>query len=82
MRHKETIHRDDSSDDKLQKDELTYDPDIDESDMESDSHDKEETIDPWYDMVGYCYKLVQPEFDTITLEYLNDDDDLNEKQAR
>ena len=50
--------------------------------MESDSHDIEETIDPWYDMVDYCFKSLQPEFDKITLEYLNDDDDLNEKRAR
>ena len=49
--------------------------------MESDNHELEETIDPWYDMVDYVFKSLQPEFNKITLEFVNDDN-LNEKQAR
>ena len=81
LRHKKIIHGDDSSDEMLKKDDRSDESDTDESDMESDSSEKEETIDPWYDMVDYVFKSFQPEFDKIALAFVNDDD-LSEKQAR
>ena len=81
LRHKKIIHGDDNSDEMLKKDDRSDESDTDESDMESDSSEKEETIDPWYDMVDYVFKSFQPEFDKIALAFVNDDD-LSEKQAR
>lgn len=81
IRHKKRITGDDSSDEKPTKDDLTDESDTDESDMESDSPEMEESIDPWLDMVDYVFKSLQPEFDKIALEILNDDD-IEEKQAR
>ena len=73
LRQKKTIHGDDSSDEKLKKDDLTDESDTEGSEMEPDSPEMEESIDPWLDMVDYVFKSLQPEFDKIALELLNDD---------
>ena len=63
LRHKKIIHGDDNSDEMLKKDDRSDESDTDESDMESDSSEKEKTIDPWYDIFDYVLKSFQPEFD-------------------
>ena len=81
LRHRKTMHGEDSSNDKPKKDALIDASDTDESDMESDSDAMEETIDPWYDIIDYALKSLQPEFDEIALDFLNSNKS-NEKQAR
>ena len=53
----------------------------DDSDMETDAKDDEETLDPWLDMVEQCYKALQPDFDSAVSDRLTDSD-ISEKEAR
>jgi len=82
LRHKKTVHGDYISD-KDETNETISDDDssTEESDMETDLDDTDETLDPWLDIIDFSYKALQPEFDAAVSELLHDGG-ISEKEAR
>ena len=55
--------------------------DSDGSEMDTESEDGEETIDPWIDMIDYSFDTLQREYESIASRLLKDSD-ISDKEAR
>ncbi len=81
LRHMKTVHGDEHLDNEETNQTMSEDSSTEESDMETDADDKDDTLDPWLEMVEYTYKAMQPDFDAAVSELLGDGD-ISEKEAR